>query len=51
MRVKMSPEDMFWGDRMGILTDPFNIEWTLAQHVRDVSKEEMEELAKKYAAA
>ncbi len=34
--------DMFWGDRMGAVTDSFGIKWTLATHVRDVSPEEME---------
>jgi len=33
--------DMFWGDRMGALTDPFGIKWTLASHIKDVSPEEM----------
>ncbi len=33
--------DMFWGDRMGTLEDPFGHKWTIAQHVKDVSPEEM----------
>ncbi len=40
---------MFWGDRMGTLTDPFNIEWIIAEHVRDVSPEEINEAMKKMA--
>ncbi|MEK9627942.1 MAG: VOC family protein [Nitrospinota bacterium] len=39
-------EEMFWGDRMGTLHDPFNVEWTIAQHMRDVSPEEMQEAMK-----
>ena len=35
-------EDQFWGDRMGVLTDPFGHQWTLATHVRKVSPEEMQ---------
>ena len=35
-------EDQFWGDRMGVLTDPFGHQWTLATHVREVSPEEMQ---------
>lgn len=35
------PQDMFWGDRMGALTDKFGIKWTVATHVRDVSQEDM----------
>ena len=33
--------DMFWGDRYGVLRDPFGHEWALATHIRDVSLEEM----------
>jgi len=47
MSEKIPLEDMFWGDRMGSLTDRFNIQWTLAEHVRDVSSEEMAEASKK----
>jgi PhnB protein len=37
--------DMFWGDRHGQLTDPFGHRWNLAQHIRDVSPEEIEKAA------
>ncbi|MGE5387035.1 MAG: VOC family protein [Betaproteobacteria bacterium] len=37
----MSPADMFWGDRYGQLEDPFGHRWSIATHVRDVSREEM----------
>jgi PhnB protein len=33
--------DQFWGDRQGQLTDPFGHRWNLAQHVRDVPREEV----------
>lgn len=49
MSVKKEIEDMFWGDRIGTLTDPFNVDWTIAQHIRDVSPEEMQEAMKKMA--
>lgn len=39
--VRMPAEDMFWGDRYGVVTDPFGHEWSLATHVRDVDQEEM----------
>ena len=46
---------MFWGDRMGALEDPFGIKWTIAQHIKDVSPEEMkkgsEEFMKQMAGA
>ena len=36
------PADMFWGDRMGNLTDPFGHNWAIATHKEDVSPEEMQ---------
>jgi PhnB protein len=36
------PADMFWGDRMGRLKDPFGHNWSLARHVADPTPEEME---------
>ena len=38
---KMPVEDMFWGDRIGALTDPFGYTWMLATHVADLSPEEI----------
>lgn len=37
-----APTDMFWGDRMGNLKDPFGHQWAIATHKEDVSPEEME---------
>jgi len=31
--------DMFWGDRWGVVADPFGNQWQLATHVEDVSTE------------
>jgi uncharacterized glyoxalase superfamily protein PhnB len=47
--------DMFWGDRVGKVDDPFGHGWTLAQHVKDLTpdqiakgqKEWMEKMSKK----
>ncbi|GAB3470493.1 VOC family protein [Massilia terrae] len=39
--VRMPLADMFWGDRYGIVEDPFGHRWSMATHVRDVSPEEM----------
>ena len=36
------PADMFWGDRICRLKDPFGHNWSLAQHVADPTPEEME---------
>jgi len=43
---RMPVEDMFWGDRMGTVRDPFGYSWCLATHVKDLSAEEIEEGAK-----
>ena len=43
--VLMPPADMFWGDRFGKLRDPFGHEWSVAQHLRDVSPAEMQKAA------
>jgi PhnB protein len=34
--------NMFWGDRYCQLSDPFGHKWSLAQHIEDVSVEDME---------
>ena len=33
--------NMFWGDRWGVVADPFGNQWQLATHVEDVSPEQM----------
>ena len=39
--VKEPLQTMFYGDRMGVVTDPYGHEWMLATHVEDVSDAEM----------
>jgi uncharacterized glyoxalase superfamily protein PhnB len=39
--VKTPVETMFWGDRMGSVSDPSGHCWTLASRVEEVSPEEM----------
>ncbi len=39
--VLRAPEDMFWGDRMAELRDPFGHLWMLATHVEDVTESEI----------
>jgi PhnB protein len=39
--VKMPPEDMFWGDRYGVVADPFGHQWSFATHQRDLAPEDM----------
>lgn len=45
--VHMPLEDMFWGDRYGIVKDPYGHLWAIATHVRDVSAEEIRAAAGK----
>ena len=44
-KSEMPPDNMFWGDRYGKLTDPFGHSWALATHVEDVAPEEMKKRA------
>lgn len=34
-------KDEFWGDRVGMITDPFGHSWHVTSHVEDVSEDEM----------
>jgi len=36
------PADMFWGDRMASLKDPFGNTWSIATHKEDPTPEEMQ---------
>lgn len=36
----MAPQDTYWGDRIGVLRDPFGVHWTIAQRIERVSPEE-----------
>jgi PhnB protein len=40
--VEIPVMDQFWGDRYGKLKDPFGHKWSMATHVRDMSRDEME---------
>ena len=46
-RIVMPLENTFWGDRYGVLEDPFGHRWSVATHVRDVSPEELRAAAEK----
>ena len=41
-RVRIPAQDMFWGDRYGVVTDPFGHEWSFATRQRDVPRAEVE---------
>lgn len=42
VQVTMPLADMFWGDRYGQFTCPYGYRWSMGQHVRDMTQEEME---------
>ena len=37
------PADQFYGDRMAGIADPFGFHWFIGTHIRDVSKEQLEQ--------
>ena len=39
-------EDQFYGDRMGMVVDPFGHQWSVATHIEDVPPQEMAKRAK-----
>lgn len=39
--VVMPAADQFWGDRYGIVEDPFGHRWSLATHLRDLTPEQI----------
>ena len=49
-KALMPVTNMFWGDRMGKLEDPFGHSWALAQHVEDPTPEEMQKRQEEFFA-
>jgi uncharacterized glyoxalase superfamily protein PhnB len=37
----IEPADMFWGDRMAQVTDPWGIRWSFATRIKEMSPDEM----------
>jgi PhnB protein len=44
------PADMFWGDRMAHVVDPFGQKWALATHTKDMTPEEQKKAAEEFKA-
>lgn len=40
--VVMPAQDMFWGDRYGVLEDPYGHKWSIATHLKDLTSAEMQ---------
>ena len=39
--VRAPVEEMFWGDRVGTVQDPFGLNWSLATRVKDLTPEQI----------
>ena len=50
-KAEMGVTDMFWGDRMGQVTDPFGHRWSLATHVEDLTEAQIRERAEEFFAS
>jgi PhnB protein len=44
-KSEREPKDQFYGDRSAGVLDPFGYTWYLGTHIKDVSKEELEQYA------
>lgn len=40
--VLMPASDCFWGDRYGVVIDPYGHKWSLATHMKDLTPDEMQ---------
>jgi uncharacterized glyoxalase superfamily protein PhnB len=49
--VLMPVADQFWGDRYGMLTDPFGHRWSIASRIEDLSPKALHERAEAWARA
>jgi uncharacterized glyoxalase superfamily protein PhnB len=41
--ARMPVAEQFWGDRYGIVVDPYGHQWSIATHVKDLTPEQMME--------
>ena len=48
-KVVMPVAEQFWGDRYGVVEDPYGHQWAIATHVREVGGEEMRAAIEKMA--
>jgi uncharacterized glyoxalase superfamily protein PhnB len=49
-QVLMPLENCFWGDRYGILRDPFGHRWSVATRIKDLSPRELQKRAEEFNA-
>jgi PhnB protein len=48
-KATMPPQDMFWGDRVSRVADPFGYVWSFATHQKDLTPEEMRKAGEEFA--
>jgi PhnB protein len=48
--VTMPVQDCFWGDRYGILIDPFGHRWSIATRIEDLSPRQIQQRASEFNA-
>jgi uncharacterized glyoxalase superfamily protein PhnB len=48
-RATMPPADMFWGDRVAAVADPYGYLWSFATHQKDLTAEEMKRAGEEFA--
>jgi PhnB protein len=46
--VLMPVADQFWGDRYGLLRDPFGHRWSIASRIEDLSPKKLQDRAKEW---
>lgn len=49
-KLTMPVADQFWGDRYGIVEDPYGHKWSIAQHMRDMTPDEMHDAMMEFMA-
>jgi PhnB protein len=45
MKIEMPIQDMFWGDRHGVVSDKFGNRWSISTHKEDVPRDQMDKRA------
>jgi uncharacterized glyoxalase superfamily protein PhnB len=48
-KATMPPADMFWGDRVSAVADPYGYLWSFATHQKDMTEEEMKRAGEEFA--
>jgi PhnB protein len=48
--ILMQPENQFWGDRLGQVTDPYGNVWQIATRVEDLTPEEIQARGREFMA-